>query len=566
MRKSYGVDIEMQRAALLKSNVARKIYQPIIEKADKSLEKTYLALKMSEYLMFDETGDRAVFEKSYFERRNDCSYLLVAYWLTEDEKYRSTLIDLICMMCDEFTWCLPAHLHTDPLPDGYMSAVEVVDLFAAETARLLTDVYEVVGDKLPDFISIRIAYEIDRRITKPLLKWKYWWQRCTNNWASVCAAGSARAVFRFADDEEKRALMPMFESCIENFLSGYKDDGCCPEGFAYWRYGFGYFVIYADLMLEYSCGKVNYFEREKVRNIALFPQKIRMGKGKTVCFSDGGNGFSIGSGIICYLRKIYGDVVQYPSIEYIGHGGNVFSINELLWFDKDFKADELKDSTTFFEDTQWYICRCENYSYAAKGGHNGEPHNHNDVGSFMIVSADDSIPLADIGAEKYRRETFRPETRYNILNHASWGHSVPIINGDGYQIYGEEYSAKNVQFGDSTFSLDIEGAYEAGIVERIHRKFELSEKCVTLSDTFWFSDKTEYVTERFVSCIEPEISDGTVVIGKARMIFDENRYVVACSTDTYRSHNGDEFVTVYLIDFKGKNRKEDKFEFEIEIR
>jgi hypothetical protein len=319
-------------------------------------------------------------------------------------------------------------------------------------------------------------------------------------------------------------------------------------------------------MLEYSCGKVNYFEREKVRNIALFPQKIRMGKGKTVCFSDGGNGFSIGSGIICYLRKIYGDVVQYPSIEYIGHGGNVSSIHELLWFDKDFKADELKDSTAFFEDTQWYICRCENYSYAAKGGHNGEPHNHNDVGSFMIVSADDSIPLADIGAEKYRRETFRPETRYNILNHASWGHSVPIINGDGYQMFGREYCAKNVQFGDSTFSLDIEGAYESGIVERIHRKFELSEKCVTLSDTFWFSDKTEYVTERFVSCIEPEISDGTVVIGKARMIFDRNRYVVAYSTDTYRAHNGDELITVYLIDFKGKNRKEDKFEFEIEIR
>ena len=157
MGKCYGVDIEKQRVALQKSDVARKIYLPIIEKADAALEKIYPALKMSDYMMYEETGDRAVFEKGYFERRNDCSYILVAYWLTEDEKYRKPLIDLICMMCDEFTWCLPAHIHTDPLPEGYLSSSGVVDLFAAETARLLADICEVVGDKLPNFIHERIA-------------------------------------------------------------------------------------------------------------------------------------------------------------------------------------------------------------------------------------------------------------------------------------------------------------------------------------------------------------------------------------------------------------------------
>ena len=565
MRKCDGVDIEKKREAILNSDVARRVYFPIIEKAEATLAKTYPALKMTEYLMFEETGDRAVFEKGYFERRNDCSYILVAYWLTEDEKYRKPLIDLICMMCDEFTWCLPAHIHTDPLPEGYLSSSGVVDLFAAETARLLADICDVVGDKLPDFIHERIAYEIDRRITKPLLKWKFWWQRCTHNWAAVCASGSARAVIKFAKDDEIKALIPMFETCMEHFLSGYKDDGCCLEGFAYWRYGFGYFVIYADLMLEYTSGRVNYFENEKVRNIAMFPQRIRMGKGKTVCFSDGVNDFTIGSGIICYLRKQYGDAVQYPSIEYLGHKGNVFSINELLWFDAEYKEDELSDSTEIFEGAQWYITRRKNYSFAAKGGHNYEPHNHNDVGSFMIVASDDTVPLADIGAEKYRKETLTLDTRYNLLNHASWGHSVPIINGDGYQMYGKEYSANNVEFGDRRFALDIEGAYEHGIVSRIHREFLLEENRVCLCDTFEFSDRTEFVTERFVSFTKPKVSNGVVDVGSAKILFDDGLYQVSYSADSYTHHTSKEDVTVYLIDFIGVDRTEKRFEFKIEV-
>lgn len=564
MKTCYGVDIEKQRELLLKSDVAKNIYQPIIALADLALEKTYPALKMSDYLMYEETGNRDVFEKGYFERRRDASYMLVAYWLTENEKYYKPLVDLVCMICDEFTWCLPAHLYTDPLPDGYLSAIGVVDLFAAETARLFTDIYDVLGEKLPEFVYTRMKYEIDRRITKPLLKWKFWWQRCTHNWASVCAAGSARAVLRFASEEEIDALIPMFDTCMEHFLSGYKDDGCCPEGFAYWRYGFGYFVIYAQLMLEYTDGRVNYFENEKVRNIAMFPEKIRMGRGKNVCFSDGGNNFSICSGIICYLRKIYGEEIKYPGIEFLTHQGNVFSINSILWFDPDYKEDELDGSTAIFEETQWMISRRKNYSFAAKGGHNGEPHNHNDIGSFMIVASDDSIPLIDLGADKYRKETFTLNTRYTILNHCSWGHSVPIINSDGYQLYGKQYKAKNVYIDKNSFSLDIEDAYEEGLIQRIHREFKLLDKSIRLSDTFEFSDKTEYVTERFVSLTKPSFTKGAVDFTGAKIMFDAEKYDVTCTSETCFSKA--DTVEVYMIDFKGKSKEENSFEFEIEIR
>ena len=306
------------------------------------------------------------------------------------------------------------------------------------------------------------------------------------------------------------------------------------------------------------------FENEKVKNIALFPQKIRMGRGRTVCFSDDGNKFSICSGIICYLRKIYGEEIKYPGIEFLTHQGNVFSINSILWFDPDYKEDELDGSTAIFEETQWMISRRKNYSFAAKGGHNGEPHNHNDIGSFMIVAPDDSIPLVDVGSEKYRKETFTLSTRYTILNHCSWGHSVPIINSDGYQIYGKQYKAKNACIDENSFSLDIEDAYEEGLVKKINREFNLLDKSIKLCDTFEFSDKTEYVTERFVSLTKPSVKNGKVDLESASIIFDPNKYDVVSSVETYISRTGT--VEAYMIDFKGKIKAENYFEFEIEVR
>ena len=181
----------------------------------------------------------------------------------------------------------------------------------------------------------------------------------------------------------------------------------------------------------------------------------------------------------------------------------------------------------------------------------------------MIVAKDDSIPLVDIGAEKYRKETFTLETRYTILNHCSWGHSLPIINGDGYQLYGKQYKAKNIEYGDNSFSLDIEDAYEEGLVQNIHREFNLKEKSVILTDTFEFSGKTEHVTERFVSLTKPSFADGKVNLETARIIFDAKKYDVTCTTETCFSHANT--VEVYMIDFRGKSQAENCFEFEIEV-
>ena len=109
---------------------------------------------------------------------------------------------------------------------------------------------------------------------------------------------------------------------------------------------------------------------------------------------------------------------------------------------------------------------------AAKGGHNDESHNHNDIGNF-IVYADGRPVLIDVGAGVYTAKTFSKD-RYTIWNMTSAYHNVPTINGV-LQKNGRQWAAKDVQFTadaqHASLTVDIAGAYpeEAGVQSWVRR-------------------------------------------------------------------------------------------------
>ena len=563
MRNYYGIDFEKKRAALLDCSAAKPIIAKVVENADKAIGKSYAALRFSDYMMFSKSGDRKGYERYYFERRNDLSYISIAYWITEDEKYRSPLEDLVFHICDEFSWCIPAHslIWDDSSANNILREV---DLFQAETARLLTDIYVMVGERLHSLVRDRIEIEINRRIVDAFKYKEFHWLKpsCKTNWAAVCAGGVLAPLLTFGKDEEIEAILPSLYGAIEHFLEGFGDDGCCMEGCAYWNYGFGYFVIFARFILEYTAGKVNYFERKKVKNIATFMQRVRLGETRTVSFSDSLTDFSFSPGLFSYLKELYPDVIKLPPLKYGTLVGNVYSVKELLWLDTDYKEEYFEESLSYFENAEWYIKRYPKYSFAAKAGHNAEPHNHNDIGSFQIVTADEKIPLTDLGCGVYNAFTFDPEYRYKMVQNASFGHSVPIIN-QKYQLHGVEYAAKNISATENSFSFDMEGAYEVGLVKRLRRTFELLPDRIILCDRVEYSEATESVTERFVSTTKPEIGNGFIAIDGIKLMFDETAFTANISTDSFESHRGSDRILVYLIDLLPKNERETEFRFEI---
>ena len=572
----YGVNPSEKRVKLMKSQAAKPFTDGIIKDADEAVGKDFPALKMSDYTMFYENGNRIIFEKGYFQKRRKCSNIMMAYWLTEDEKYLMPLVDYINYICDEYTWCLPAH---SDLPERKpQSAVEHVDLFQAETARLFAEIVMCVGDKLPKYTLDRMHYEINRRIfpkfdrgeiitsfyyPAPERDMKYFWEYRKMNWATVCSAGCVMAVLYFGNEEQKNRHIKRLINCLDNYLEGIEDDGCCQEGMAYWRYGFTHFLIFAQALKVYTKGEIDYLKNPKVKKLALFPQKVRMSDSKVVSFSDAGEKYYFNIGPISFLKSMYDEVVL-PDLKYGSMKGNVDSACELLWFDENYKSEGVCRGTDYFENACWYISKNDKFSFAAKGGHNDEPHNHNDVGSFMITVGEETF-LADLGCGEYVKETFMYDKRYLFLETSSRGHSVPIINGE-YQHEGAEYRAKNVRVDGNVFEMDMEDSYTKGIVERLNRRFEVKEDGVLLVDTLYPNEKTESFVERFVSKLKPEICDGFVDYGVGQILFDQNKYNVSVGTEIFSEHNTGIKSTVYLVDFEANDKSDKTYEFKLQVK
>ena len=161
------------------------------------------ASKYSEYIIFDLTGSRTEYEQSYFTRRRAMNAsALLSLIFPEEQKYHTKLCDVIWAILDEYNWVLPAHIGTFK-----ENRVAYIDLFAAETGFALSEIDYILGDRLPPLIRSRIRAEVDRRIIDAYTEdRKYWWEKCTNNWAAVCAC-SVGIAFLYLHPRERSTML-----------------------------------------------------------------------------------------------------------------------------------------------------------------------------------------------------------------------------------------------------------------------------------------------------------------------------------------------------------------------
>jgi len=164
------------------------------------------------------------------------------------------------------------------------------------------------------------------------------------------------------------------------------------------------------------------------------------------------------------------------------------------------------------------VAALDGFAVAMKGGHNAEQHNHNDVGTYVLLYRG-KLPALDLGGEVYTRRTFSKD-RYvsDVLN--SWGHNVPVVAGQ-LQKTGAQYAAtvKKTDFGTDEESLVLEysAAYAVAACKELTRKFTYSRTEVKFSVEDSVTFDTPQTFEVPMVTIQSWKRDGnTVIFGEGK--------------------------------------------------
>ncbi len=541
-------------------------------------EKPLLSLSFKNFKLYDETGNRGLFEDEYFEHRGHLETCALMAWLYDDEEYLHALEDVIWAICDEYSWALPAHMGGNSL-SVYQEENQVIDLFAAETGQAFAEILSLLGDKLHPTVVLRMKKRLEERIFGRLCHVFPWMDKKICNWAAVCAGSVGMAAMYEIEDAERLAdILMICLGSMDRFIGGYAEDGVCTEGVGYWGYGFGYFMCFADMLKRRSGGKIDLFAIPKVHLMATFIGKVFFPNGRSLSFSDGGSRSASNPSTVSFLKTIYNDM-PIPSVETMRFKYPTdtcyrfaLAIRKFVWMQSDpFVPTEGLDSTFIFPAAQWYLSTSKNngISIAAKAGHNSEAHNHNDVGSFQIFKNGIQI-LSDLGAGAYDKAYFAAGRYEKIFCVGSQSHNVPIVNGQT-QKSGRNSAAENVVITRSGMSYDFQAAYGLDTLSLLHRDLVFDEESgsVSITDTYDFSEMPEALTERFVTEFEPKFEEGSVTISEGgqsmTLYYDKELWSPSLLVERKARGNTEREHICYCIDFAPK-ALDKQMKFSLQIR
>lgn len=469
--------------------------------------------------LYATTGSRLAYERAYFGRRRRLNaFALLSLLAPGEERIFGRLLETIRVILAEPTWCLPAHANG---PDD----TRTIDLFSAETGFTLSEIACLLGDRLPAALAEEIDGAVSERLFRSFLAYgPHPWENARHNWSAVCAGSiGAAALLRAKDAGTLNAVLGKARISLACYLDGFGEDGACLEGLGYWNYGFGYFVYYADL-LKKRTGE-DLFADPKVRRIASFQQAAYLCGDFVVCFSDSPQRIPFRAGLTHYLARLYPELEIPPrgfaagfADDHCHRWAPVF--RDWIWSDPRLDGEEWGASSRYLPDAQWLISRHappsgRRFGFAAKGGRNDEPHNHNDIGHFMLV-ADGTAYAADLGSGEYTAAYFG-EGRYAYDCNGSQGHSVPIVGGLGQEAGGDSAAvvlASATGEREDRLKLDLTKAYRTPELRSLVRELAWRKAglpALTLTDEVSFAGRPAGFAERVVTFVPPVLEEGGIV-------------------------------------------------------
>ena len=518
----------------------------ILELAESYAKQPYPMRTATGFLAFVREGSRKADEEPYFFRRRKLCAALLGFCAGEENRL-DDLVDGVWCICEESSWVISAH-NVNAIP-GAPAAAEYplpdtrrpyVDLFSAQTGMILSFAASLAGEALNRVsgeIVPRIRREIRSRILDPFMETDdFWWmgfrRKDLCNWTPWIVSNVMYcAVMSPMEPEGLGALLERGCGMLDRWLDCVPADGGCDEGAGYWNMAGGAFLDCLELLERVTGGRLTFWQEEKIRNIMLFPLRAEIGSGWFLNFADcDARPFISGERL-----QTAGEKLGLPELADMGlrlrgtlndqladvpHFGRAL---QLLFHPAEAKktavsSDALRNRSCWMPDLQAGLFRRDGLTLCCKGGHNGESHNHNDVGSFMLY-IDGEPEIVDAGNMTYTAKTFSGE-RYTLWNTRSGYHNLPLI-GETEQRAGTAFRAREVCPGENGVSLEMADAYppEAELIS-LRRQLALEPEGLRLTDEIQTKNPRP-VTWVFLLRHKPTAERGVLRAGRLEMAYPE---------------------------------------------
>ncbi len=514
--------------------------------AEKMLEEEIPFLPLSLYRDFSLTAVRSRFERKHHRRRIMLFYMTLAEAYERKGRFVDKIADVLWAILEETSWVLPAHCYNSTLmpgtgvPEVYdETQMPGLDLYAAScsaTVALTKYLLQKELDAISPVICKRIDHLVYLRGVRPFASVPFGWSgefggKC-NNWVTNITSSILFACAVCTRDMDLRTrVADRAMRYLDNFTANYPEDGSCDEGPGYWSGAGGNYFDCLELLDDMSGGKIAVYDHPLVRKLGEYIADVHVAGKYYLNFSDAHPVLEQDGKLI--VR--FGEKCGSPELTSFGRlAATLQSGNQQRFFGMVYRVyrnalspaicgvDEVQaKKNVWFDGNKAAIFRetehaGEGLFLAAKGGHNSESHNHNDVGCIVLY-ADGEPLIVDPSHGSYDNGFFGP-TRYGRWYMKSSYHSIPIADGIE-QKNGMDYASCEEVFDEEsrTFSMELKNAFprEAGI-RTMRRSCRMTDGAVSVTDTVELDHEGDILFP-YVCLNEPKvIAPGKVMLSETR--------------------------------------------------
>jgi hypothetical protein len=445
---------------------------PTLAAADAERGTPWPQTLASQYARFFRDGDRTVYESHVADRHARLTRATLAALLDPRTERVDEVVDGVLLLCEQSTWCWAAH---DDTFDRFGRITPTVtepylDLGAGEVAGQLAWIDHLLGPALDERapgVRWRVRLETQARVLRPFTERRDWWWLGVDhpimNWSPWIQGNVLAANLALEEDpDRRRAVSALVAEGIAAYWASLPADGGVDEGYNYWWQGAARALEAQDLLgfagIEPGPGAL-----DTIRATVAFPHSMHLGGDWYVNVADGAARplatwpWNV---VHAWARRVGDDAAARHAASYRGLPGGLFDeraslpravrmLSDAAWAGAPAATPPLVGRAVF-PSTGVAVARtapgsARGLTVSVKGGHNGENHNHVDVGSVIVAL--DGVPLVvDAGKPTYRAGTFGPD-RYELwVVRGDW-HNVPRVRGVE-QAPGEQFAARDFEVSD----------------------------------------------------------------------------------------------------------------------